>query len=292
MGIVAAWTAFFFLLWEIRSFARGPQRELNGHQPNSTPSSRPMPPGPPPPPDRVVVMGRSSLEDRTWVKTNLADWQHAFYNIDGFDGNSSLKTQDGSTHLREPRNKGREAVAYLTYLVQHYDTLPATIVFLPPNIDGYDLSDYHAMRLMRHMKIDFILRNLNIDYIQHVGYANLRCTRKPGCPAAIQPFRDPPDTDRPLEAGMRDAWVELFNNTDVPEKVATPCCSQFVVSREMVWKRGVAEYKSYLDWLKGPDVERKAKLLEYLWHVIFGQNAVHCPDMGTCYCYVYQRCLG
>lgn len=32
------------------------------------------------------------------------------------------------------------------------------------------------------------------------------------------------------------------------------------------------------------------RLMEYIWHILFGQEAVSCPDPATCYCKLYGRC--
>lgn len=48
---------------------------------------------------------------------------------------------------------------------------------------------------------------------------------------------------------MAQAWRYLFNNTDVLQILATPCCAQFAVSREQVRKRPLKEYRKYYTWL-------------------------------------------
>jgi hypothetical protein len=125
--------------------------------------------------------------------------------------------------LRTFWNKGREVNAYLAYIVQHYDNLPSTIAFLHPHKDGYpgawhtDNNEYSNV---------VSLRTLNTEFVQRNGYANLRCINNPGCPQEIMPFRDPPENHRVSEIAMPDAWLALFNNTDVPQILATPCSAQ------------------------------------------------------------------
>jgi hypothetical protein len=122
--------------------------------------------------DRVVVIGRLGNEDTSWVGENLPDWQHAVYVVD----------DPNSPGLHTSMNKGREAMPYLTYLVEHYHNLPATIVFLHAHRSGYPVAwhnegeDHDAVRMVR---------SLNTDFIQRSGYANLRCVHIPGCPDEV-----------------------------------------------------------------------------------------------------------
>jgi len=166
-----------------------------------------------------------------------------------------------------------EANAYLAYIVQNYDRLPSTIAFVHPHKDGYPTAWHTDNRL--HSNVES-LQTLNIDFIQRNGYANLRCIHDPGCPNEVMPFRDPPEDHRTIEAAMPDAWRDLFNNTDVPHILATPCCAQFVVSRTHVHRLPLDEYRKYYRWLMGTELidETSGRVFEYLWHIIFGQKPV------------------
>jgi hypothetical protein len=225
-------------------------------------------------PDRVVVMAKVSTEDTRWVHTDLPDWQAAIYNIDTETphNTSTLDPLTNST-LRTLRNKGREANAYLAYLVQNYNSLPSTIAFIHAHKDGYPTAwhtdnDYYSNVVS--------LQSLNIDFVQSNGYANLRCVGDPGCPHEVMPFRDPPEQHRTTEAAMPGVWQDLFNNTDVPHILATPCCAQFAVSSKQVQKRSLDEYKKYYTWLMETPLDdaTSGRAFEYLWHILFGQDPV------------------
>lgn len=32
------------------------------------------------------------------------------------------------------------------------------------------------------------------------------------------------------------------------------------------------------------------RVLEYMWHIMFGKEAVNCPDADDCYCRLYGKC--
>lgn len=170
-------------------------------------------------------------------------------------------------------NKGREALAYLQYIVEHYDDLPATLVFIHSHRDGWpaawhtDTMDYSNVESIRSLQIDFVQRN---------GYANLRCQETPGCPDEIRPNRSPPRPGKNLEKIYPDAWRALFRNNNVPEVVAAPCCSQFAVSRAQVHRRPLSDYQRYYNWVLTNDLpdDLTSRVMEYTWHIIFGQEAV------------------
>ncbi|OQO00699.1 hypothetical protein B0A48_13189 [Cryoendolithus antarcticus] len=236
-------------------------------------------------PDKIVVIGRLQREDTDWVGQFLPEWQNAIYTVD--NTSHALHTQI---------NKGREANAYLSYIIENYDKLPATIAFVHSHRDGYpagwhtDVQDYDNV---------ISLQRLNIPFVQRNGYANLRCIFSPGCPDEVQPFRDPPkeleldgvlDKDPSLDDVMKDVWPLFFgNNATIPEAIGTPCCAQFAVSRDQIRKRSLAEYELYHEWLMATKVSDavSGRVFEYLWHVIFGQGPVYCPELEQCYQDVY-----
>jgi hypothetical protein len=226
------------------------------------------------PPDRVVVMAKLPSDDTRWVHTELPDWQSAIYSIDTETphNKSPLDPLTNST-LRTLRNKGREANAYLAYIVQNYNNLPSTIAFIHPHKDGYPRA-WHTDNDEYSNAVS--LQNLNIDFIQSNGYANLRCVNDPGCPSEVMPFRDPPEAHRTTEAVMPEVWRDLFNNTDVPHVLATPCCAQFAVSSKQVQERPLNEYRKYYTWLMETPLhdDTSGRVFEYLWHVLFGKDPV------------------
>jgi hypothetical protein len=172
-------------------------------------------------------------------------------------------------------NKGREANAYLYYILHNYDNLPSTVAFLHPHRLGYpaawhnDASNYDNVNS---------LKNLNIDFIQRNGYANLRCIWEPGCPEEVQPFRAPPADSEEVstENALADVWPEFFGLREIPKAIGTPCCAQFAVSREQIRARPLSDYKTYHDWLMRTPLsdDTSGRIFEYLWHIIFGQDPV------------------
>jgi hypothetical protein len=193
-------------------------------------------------------------------------WPTAIYVVD--DQNAEHHTS---------MNKGHEANVYLTYITEHYPNLPQIMVFLHSH-----QKHKHGTRDTVFEGIDYdnleTLKALKLDYVQRTGYVNLRCRTNPGCPSEIQPFRPEEEIDplRPQEREMAGAWAQLLLNDDVPQVIATPCCAQFAVSREQVLKRSKEEYERFLNWIHHTPLDdfTSGRIFEYLWHIIFGKDAV------------------
>lgn len=161
-------------------------------------------------------------------------------------------------------------MAYLSYIIDNYmkDTLPSTLVFLHSHRDGF-FSGWHTDTPL-HDNVE-ALRKLQLAFVQSNGYVNLRCNWNPGC----------------LEAHRNNAhvtpevWKDIFSGTTMdsdqpPQQVGAACCAQFAVSRDQVKKRPLTDYVQVRDWIV--DTERSdaksGRIMEFLWHVIFGQDAV------------------
>ncbi|RFU26270.1 hypothetical protein B7463_g10064, partial [Scytalidium lignicola] len=214
-------------------------------------------------PDKVIVVGHLRNESTGWVAENLPDWQHAIYTVD-----------DPDAPLKPPKNKGHEAMVYLTYIIDHYDKLPSTVVFLHAHRDGYpkawhnDADDYDNVNSVR---------NLRIDFVQQSGYANLRCIHIPGCPDEIRPFRKNMIKDKPHEIAFAQAWKDIFGaDVPTPELIAAPCCSQWAASRTQIRQRKKEEYIRYRQWLLDTPLDDaiSGRVLEYLWHIFMMRDPV------------------
>ncbi|KAJ5382014.1 uncharacterized protein N7496_004442 [Penicillium cataractarum] len=253
--------------WMDRDDEAGVIHNLNV-KPKPKPKSTPKPKVSPYP-DRVIVLGRMSWEDSDWLEEELPEWQHAVYVVDEPDFEYTVQM-----------NKGKESNIYLQYIIDHYHKLPEYMVFL------------HAHRNADHVEFweqdnALTVQRLQLDYLKKVGYVNLRCGWGPGCPDEVQPFRQL--DGRTTEIAFAGAWIRIFNNTDVPEVVATPCCAQFGVTRAQVHARPLSDYQSFHRWLMETELddETSGRVFEYLWHIIFGQDPVFCPSKQQCYEDVY-----
>ncbi|KAK4152863.1 hypothetical protein C8A00DRAFT_44159 [Chaetomidium leptoderma] len=238
------------------------------------------------PPPVEIVVASLKREDTAWVHQYFPGWARSIYVVD-----------DPTAKLTVPKNKGREAMVYLSHIVDNYDTLAETTIFVHASRFAWhnDDPDYDALPG---------LHNLNLDYVQASGYVNLRCVLVLGCPVEIRPHTD---AATPWERGngvarsgraltakeiYKQAFKELMPGVQVPQQVGVSCCSQFAVSRDAVRSRSREDYARWQKWLLDTPLEDdlSGRVFEYMWHMIFGKEAVFCPSAAECYCKLYGLC--
>ena len=162
-------------------------------------------------------------------------------------------------------------MAYLTYIIDNYARLPAVIAFLHPHRDGF-LSSWHTDTPL-HSNVD-AMHGLNLSYIVDKGYANLRCKRSPGClEKDIHNAHVTPDVYMNL---FKDTSTEVHNAASMPKEIGAACCAQFAVSKQNVLKRPLGDYEKFRQWLLDTELSdwKSGRVFEFLWHIIFGMNAV------------------
>ena len=247
-------------------------------------------PPPPAPTSKIVVMGKLSTEDTDWVSQELSGWQHAIYAVD-LDANET-----SPTGLRTKMNKARESMPYLTYIIDNYPDFPDVVAFIHPHRRSMPKAWHNDARGNDAVNM---LTDLRLDTVLDRGYVNLRCNGEVGCPDEVQPFREPPNLEKHAEHAFPYVYGHFFNATftEMREKisvVATQCCAQFAVSREQLLKLPKYEYDRYRTFLEEThyDDATSGRVMEYMWHIIFGRDAVHCENMFDCWCQVYGRCFG
>ncbi|KAL8775837.1 MAG: hypothetical protein Q9194_003589 [Teloschistes cf. exilis] len=217
--------------------------------------------------DKVVIMAKVESEDTDWVARNLPDWQHAIYTV-----NPSPNNNNNNNTLTTPLNKGHESMAYLTYIIDHYTSLPSTLAFIHPHESGFTTAWHTDTPL--HSNTD-ALRSLRLPFVQQNGYANLRCNWNPGC--EYKHRKNAHVNAEVWKAVFKGASKSLFSGVEeAPEEVGAACCAQFAVSRDRVLERPKSDYEAFRQWVVDTDKSdaQSGRVLEFLWHVIFGMEAV------------------
>ncbi|PGH06235.1 hypothetical protein AJ80_08204 [Polytolypa hystricis UAMH7299] len=228
-------------------------------------------------PTKVIVAASLKDDDTSWIRKELSDWEAKIYVVDSPEAKYTV-----------PLNKGRESMVYLTYIIDHYDSLPDVIVFI------------HSQRYQWHNDDPLydnvpIIRSLRLPFVTKTGYAPLRCTWVPGCPSELHPL-NPTDEGRETrkltERAYAAAFSELLPDIPVPEAVGAPCSSQIAVSRETVWRRPKSSYERMQKWLIETELSDKisGRVMEYTWHIIMQMPTVYCPPAGQCYCMTFGLC--
>lgn len=151
------------------------------------------------------------------MATSAADirdsWTIYPYNVD--DPN------DADPRLRIPKNKGHEAMVYLSYIIDNYDDLPWVSIFI------------HGHRNAWHQEDDVVmlLRRLNKTASAEAGYISLRCDWYPSCAAEIRSIDHdaivwgPGVNRQAAEDAIAGDWKQLFPGETLPHTIASQCCA-------------------------------------------------------------------
>lgn len=227
----------------------------------------------------VVASTRAQPEKEVgWIKEVPRDWEVFNYVTDAAPG--TLPPRAGNQQLLSvPANKGNEAMAYLTHIIDHYDKLADVVLF------------HHSHRKSWHQELDSLteVRSLRPSYVARKGYASTRCL--PGCENVI-PLADFAadfslfprigrdvqlasllhefmDNDRRANQGVDDdAFLSGIT------KLAAPCCSQFAASRHAIRARSREWWMRLRQWLIDTPLDNRTsgRLLEYTWHIWLGEE--------------------
>jgi hypothetical protein len=229
---------------------------------------------------KTIVMAKTRTEDVSWV-----------HNLEGFE--KKIYTVDTTSNLTVPRNKGHEAMAYLTYIVDNYDNLPDVVLFFHPHQIAWHnniLLDVDSKKTIQRMNLEKVVRD---------GYFNARCHHDPGCPDWLHIDRAEAEWDlikKKEEQYFTSArWRSLhLDGRPIPEALAQPCCAQFAVAGERIRARSIMDYVHYRQWLLDTDLEDEysGRFFEYSWQYIFTGQSQFCPPQHQCYCDGYGICFG
>lgn len=207
----------------------------------------------------------------------------------GKAGGGEEEEQGGaSLDMRSARGeKGAEAMAFLSGILDEWDSLPDAMAFL----HGHD-SSWHS-RVPNSWVLSHLLERPPASLLS--GYLGTQC-REPG---GEYNFRLRPNNvsanvhrDQPGARYLAQAWSEYFGQHlgPLPSLVSAPCCAEFVVSRAAIQRRPKEFYDGARQWIEDTSLNSKqaARALEYAWHVIFTNKTVLAVPERTCLCSLYH----
>jgi len=173
------------------------------------------------------------------------------------------------------------------YIIDRYDTLPDVSIFI------------HSLRYQWHNEDPMydgvpVLQHLRLSHVKARGYVSLRCTWTMGCPSELHPLNpsNSHDDRSQNERAYADAFHHFFPDKPVPATIGAHCCSQFAVSRDRIRSQPKALYEKIRNWLLDTELSDQisGRVIEYMWHIIFGMPAVDCQDAGECFCETFGYC--
>ncbi len=236
---------------------------------------------------KALVVARTSVEDVAWIdeplnldgtgKTVAEEWAIHRYTTDDpilepdLDPDINPGTSADRDRLRStttdfhtPLNKGREVMAYLTYIIDHYSRLADITVFMHAHRSSWHDNQFDLNAVAT-------LSRLNLDRVARLGFVNLRCDWNPGCPEHIRPGTTEYDLFKPEQAIFARAWDELFPLEEMPEVLSQPCCAQFALTAERIRGRPLGMYVWVRDWVLMTELEDSisGRVLEYVYQYVF-----------------------
>lgn len=300
-----AWTRIRYRTTTAEENLPGAQGTCPGLQPGGKPA--------------LVVARVQDDGNETWLDLLAGKYHLCVFTIDASPP-PSLETSQRV--LQVPANKGHEAMAYLTFIIDNYALLPAESVF----VHGSKFSWHNDHPTYSNLPL---LQNLNLSAaVTDTGYHNLRCDwqastcdpreSKPqgSLEKAVNAKLEPWNARDVSDSKLPGVFAKLFGDPDGEagrvflgrsEAVRSQCCAQFVVARGSVHQHEREEYVALRQWLLDDGVAPKddkisGRILSYLWHVLFIKqdgtdgvdlnrlNDLACPTAEQCYCKLYGRC--
>ena len=181
-----------------------------------------------------LVVASSAADDTTWLEDYFPQWPANICN-----------DEDSTTDPLTSTNSSHEADAYVSYIIDHYDRLPETVVFI------------RAQRFQHHQHPYFdavsVLSNFQLWHVLDKGFSTLSCS-VPGNSPILLPESSlvSLNTDHASHRSQTvyaSAFAALFPDAPVPKHSPAQRESQFAVSRTAIQARPRSEYIRYRDWL-------------------------------------------
>ena len=121
-------------------------------------------------------------------------------------------------------------MVYLSWIIDNYDQLPNYAAFT------------HGHRTSWHQDGDIVdrIEEIRIPALKDNGYISFRCDWYPSCPSEIRPIAHDalvwgPGVNREAtEYEIERSWDALFPGEPLPETIASQCCAQFAVTKEVI----------------------------------------------------------
>ncbi|KAJ9623098.1 hypothetical protein H2203_006031 [Taxawa tesnikishii (nom. ined.)] len=252
----------------------------------------------------ALIVSRVAADgDPKWLDALNEKYHICIYAVDA-------PVDTNSRYLQVPANRGHEAMAYLTFLIDNYEHIPESgAAFVHGSRWAWhnDAQDYDNAALLASLNVSTALAPW--------GYHNLRCdwsvsTCSPSSAppqgsleTSLQAAMNPWDARAVSDAAMPHALAALFGGDEYvsakgggklllgrSDTVRSQCCAQFVVARDRVLQHSRDEYIALRQWLLDgsghnrsesqsrsstaapPDDKVAGRILSYMWHILFLQH--------------------
>ncbi|KAF7593805.1 hypothetical protein BBP40_010862 [Aspergillus hancockii] len=249
----------------------------------------------------ALVISRVSADgDPSWLDTLSNKYHLCIYTVDASPTKSKF--------AQVPANRGHEAMAYLTFIIDNYDNIPSRgAVFAHGSRFAWhnDHPDYDNAALLAALNLQTAL--------EPWGYHNLRCDWSLStCPSSVSPQGG---IDNTFKAVLQPWSARAVSDIALPKAldalfgpdpgagtvnkaklsrthtIRSQCCAQFVVSRANIHRHSLDEYIALRQWLLDAgkysnaaplDDRISGRVLSYVWHILFiDQNPLSRVNEGV-----------
>lgn len=187
-------------------------------------------------------------EDLTWIELFIGNKiEHIIY----------TRSKDSLIQNSMRINKGREAVVYLRYIVEHYDNLPSSIAFIHAHRTSWHLKDpmdiVVALRAAKWNKYDYIPLSSEKTFTEF--------------------SLDKTEQQARINLELWNAVLRSELGNPPTGKIRMHCCAEFIVRREAILKHPKEFYSKIMSYIIASQHSdyHTGRTLEYTWHLIFGQ---------------------
>jgi hypothetical protein len=209
--------------------------------------------------EELVIVSAHYWEDLQWLENSefpvIVSTNNPTYKV---AENSKLFVDE---RLRAPMNSGREASAYMRFIVEYYDRLPEYVAF----IHGHEHA-WHQLYPGGILKAIRDAKKKEYDYIS-INTCRIINLLNPG---------------NPYWETTRSIWPEYFETIvgkSIPERIHDmECSAQFIVRKRQILKYPLHVWKRWLEITQFPGhvsdyhFQNMAWVFEYSWYIIFGEN--------------------
>ncbi|KAG4027135.1 hypothetical protein MFRU_032g00010 [Monilinia fructicola] len=232
-----------------------------------------------PAPSINLVIAATSKEDFSWVKKlKIPNLKVLPYIAD-----------NSSAAYHTKMNKGHEAMIYHQYFYDFYDDLPDISILIHAHERSWHIDSLHSQNIVS------ALNNLDLREAKRRKFLNLRVTWGDGCSTVLNTTAgEKSPAGIPEQRNMQDSFRANFDIYDIPEFLASPCCSQIVAVREVIQAVPRAQYNRHIEWLLKTDLKDdiSGRVWEHMWHYLFLHKTIDCPIEHLAYCRLYHICFG
>lgn len=212
----------------------------------------------------LVIVTAHYREDLGWLKQST--WPVVVCDKPG----SAPMPFDADPQCSLKRNVGREASAFLQYIVTHYDALPLHVAF----IHGHETAWHQKLPFRMLDAIDRAHRS-NVDYVNLNNVQHSKVISQEAL-EAVEDHAPWLEVGQAPHALLEQHWDRVFRpvlHAPFPEHLRFMCCAQFVVSSLAIRRHPRDAYQRLLDFVTdesiGTDWDR-AVAVEFVWHMLLG----------------------